>query len=101
MDKHNYYQDYIDGKISLTEGYSKVTELVISLYEYLESDNQSVDEYLLNLQIEPDDHIELREFYDDQHDLFAHRIAHNFMIANDYSCNDDGIYLAKQHTTND
>lgn len=92
MKKHNYYEDYIAGNISVTEGYASVTEILIHLFEEIYDDDDTLEEALLNTQLELDEHKDVREFYEHQQDMFAQRIAHNFMLANDYTYTSDGIY---------
>lgn len=91
MEKINYYKDYTEGKISLTDGYAKVTEILLMIFEVYE-EAETLDDALLITQFELDDDKDIREFYEDQQDLFAHRIAHNFMLANDYTYASDGSY---------
>lgn len=87
----NYYDLYTKGLISLTEGYAKTTELVLKLHLDLNPDCDDLEEALLNHMLELDDHKSIREFYEDQQDLFAQKIAHNFMLANDYAYR-EGFY---------
>lgn len=92
MRKCNYYEAYTDGFITLTEGYLKTTEMVMKLHLDLNPECDDLEESMLNYAIELDEHQELREFYEHQQDLFAHKIAHNFMLANDYAYK-EGFYV--------
>lgn len=91
MELINYYDLYANGLISLTDGYAKTTEMVIKLHLDLDPECDDLEEALLNNALELDEHKEAREFYENQQDLFAQKIAHNFMLANDYAYN-DGFY---------
>lgn len=91
METINYYDLYRKGLITLTDGYAKTTELVIKLHLDLDPECDDLEEALLNHQLELEDHKETREFYEYQQDLFAQKIAHNFMLANDYVYK-DGFY---------
>lgn len=92
MKKINYYDYYRNGQISLDEGYAKTTEMVLKLHLDLNPECDDLEEAMLNVMLELDEHKELREFYEYQQDSFAHKIAHNFMLANDYTYTEEGLY---------